>query len=118
MFYFCIDPRTISIRHGVTRDLSMFQSDLLKDKCVLITGGGTGLGKSMGRRVLALGARLVISGRREAVLEEATAEFDADFPGRTRPLPCDMRDAAPVDKLVAALWEDGRPPRRTEAQRG
>src|SRR3546814_6800836 len=93
MFYFCIDPRTISIRHGVTRDLSMFQSDLLKDKCVLITGGGTGLGKSMGRRVLALGARLVICGRREAVLEEAKAEFDADFPGRTRALPCDLRDA-------------------------
>src|SRR3546814_16399376 len=72
----------------------MFQSDLLKDKCVLITGGGTGLGKSMGRRVLALGARLVICGRREAVLEEAKAEFDADFPGRTRALPCDLRDAA------------------------
>src|SRR3546814_815609 len=85
----------------------MFQSDLLKDKCVLITGGGTGLGKSMGRRVLALGARLVICGRREAVLEEAKAEFDADFPGRTRALPCDLRDAAQVDKLVAAIWEAG-----------
>src|SRR3546814_14852681 len=85
----------------------MFQSDLLKDKCVLITGGGTGLGKSMGRRVLALGARLVICGRREAVLEEAKAEFDADFPGRTRALPCDLRDAGQVDQLLAAIWEAG-----------
>ncbi|MGF1630099.1 MAG: SDR family oxidoreductase [Kiloniellaceae bacterium] len=84
----------------------MFQSDLLKDKCILITGGGSGLGKSMGRRVLELGARLVICGRREAVLAETRAEFDADFPGRTRAIPCDLRDPAQVDALVAAIWEE------------
>ena len=84
----------------------MFQSDLLKDKRILITGGGTGLGKSMGRRVLELGARLVICGRREAVLAETRAEFDADFPGRTRAIPCDLRDPAQVDALVAAAWEE------------
>jgi len=85
----------------------MFQSDLLKDKRILITGGGSGLGKSMGRRVLELGATLVICGRREAVLAETKAEFDADFPGRTRALPCDLRDAAQVDALVAAIWQEG-----------
>jgi NAD(P)-dependent dehydrogenase (short-subunit alcohol dehydrogenase family) len=85
----------------------MFQSDLLKDKRILITGGGTGLGKAMGRRVLELGAHLVICGRRETVLEEAKAEFDADFPGRTRAIPCDLRDAGQVDDLVAAIWEEG-----------
>jgi NAD(P)-dependent dehydrogenase (short-subunit alcohol dehydrogenase family) len=85
----------------------MFQSDLLQDKRILITGGGTGLGKSMGRRVLELGARLVICGRREGVLEETRAEFDAVFPGRTRALPCDLRDPAQVDALVAAIWEEG-----------
>lgn len=85
----------------------MFQSDLLKDRRILITGGGTGLGKSMGRRALELGARLVICGRREAVLAETRAEFEADFPGRTRALPCDLRDAAQVDALVAAIWEEG-----------
>jgi NAD(P)-dependent dehydrogenase (short-subunit alcohol dehydrogenase family) len=85
----------------------MFQSDLLQGKRILITGGGTGLGKSMGRRVLELGARLVICGRREGVLEETRAEFDAVFPGRTRALPCDLRDPAQVDALVAAIWEEG-----------
>ena len=85
----------------------MFQSDLLQDSRILITGGGSGLGKSMGRRVLELGARLVICGRREAVLEETRAEFDADFPGRTRALPCDLRDPGQVDTLVAAIWEEG-----------
>ena len=85
----------------------MFQSDLLRDKTILVTGGGTGLGKSMGRRVLELGARLVICGRREAVLEETRAEFEADFPGRTRALPCDLRDAAQVEALVDAIWREG-----------
>jgi len=84
----------------------MFQSDLLKGKRILVTGGGTGLGKSMGRRVLELGARLGICGRREAVLEETRAGFDADFPGRTRAIPCDLLDAAQVDALVEAIFEE------------
>ena len=42
----------------------MFRDDLLKGKKILITGGGTGLGKAMGRRYLELGAELVICGRR------------------------------------------------------
>jgi NAD(P)-dependent dehydrogenase (short-subunit alcohol dehydrogenase family) len=85
----------------------MFQSDLLQDRRILITGGGSGLGKSMGRRVLELGARLVICGRRANVLEETRAEFDAAFPGRTRAIPCDLRDAAQVEALVDAIWEEG-----------
>jgi NAD(P)-dependent dehydrogenase (short-subunit alcohol dehydrogenase family) len=85
----------------------MFQSDLLQDQRILITGGGSGLGKSMGRRVLELGAKLVICGRREQVLAETRAEFEADFPGRTRAIPCDLRDAAQVDALVEAIWDEG-----------
>ncbi|MFQ5468584.1 MAG: SDR family NAD(P)-dependent oxidoreductase, partial [Kiloniellaceae bacterium] len=61
----------------------MFQKDLLADKRILITGGGTGLGKAMGRRFLELGARLTICGRRAEVLAETKAEFDAAFAGRT-----------------------------------
>jgi NAD(P)-dependent dehydrogenase (short-subunit alcohol dehydrogenase family) len=85
----------------------MFQSDLLQGKRILITGGGSGLGKSMGRRMLQLGATLVICGRRENVLAETRDEFDTDFPGRTRGIPCDLRDAAQVDALVDAIWEEG-----------
>ena len=49
----------------------MFQNDLLSGKKILITGGATGLGKSMGRRFLELGAASVcICGRREQVLKE------------------------------------------------
>src|SRR3546814_1334020 len=83
----------------------MFQSDLLKDKCILITGGGTGLGKAQGRRFLELGAHIVICGRRESVLEETTAEFDDDFPGRTRWFQCDIRDPEAIDAMLAAAWQ-------------
>jgi len=51
----------------------MFQPDLLEGKRILVTGGGTGLGLSMGHRFLELGADLVICGRREGVLAEAAA---------------------------------------------
>ena len=53
----------------------MFTPDLLKNKRVLITGGGTGLGKGMAQRFLELGAIVHICGRREEVLEEAAAEL-------------------------------------------
>jgi NAD(P)-dependent dehydrogenase (short-subunit alcohol dehydrogenase family) len=55
----------------------MFQKDLLKGKNILITGGGTGLGKSMGLRFAELGANLIITGRREEVLAAAAKEFEA-----------------------------------------
>jgi short-subunit dehydrogenase involved in D-alanine esterification of teichoic acids len=47
----------------------MFRTDLLKSKRILITGGGTGLGKGMAHRFLELGATVYICGRREEVLK-------------------------------------------------
>ena len=85
----------------------MFQSDLLQDKRILITGGGSGLGKSMARRYLELGARVVICGRREEVLRDTAAELDKDHPGRTATHACDIRDAAAVEAMIEAIWQDG-----------
>lgn len=84
----------------------MFQADLLHDKRILITGGGTGIGKSMGRRFLELGARLTICGRRAEVLAETKAEFDTDFGGRTAVVPCDIRDPGAVDAMIDTIWAD------------
>ena len=53
----------------------MFQDGLLKDQTIIVTGGGTGLGKSMSRRFGELGANIVISGRRAEVLDETAQEF-------------------------------------------
>lgn len=85
----------------------MFVSDLLKGKRILVTGGGSGLGKTMAARYLALGADVVICGRREAVLAETVAEFEAAHPGRARRQACDIRDAAAVEAMVEAIWRDG-----------
>ena len=85
----------------------MFQPDLLAGKRVLITGGGTGLGKSVGRRLVELGAELVICGRRAEVLEAAAREYAEAAGGgerRVTPYPCDVRDAAAVEAMVEAVW--------------
>jgi NADP-dependent 3-hydroxy acid dehydrogenase YdfG len=56
---------------------AMFQPDLLKDKVIVVTGGGTGLGRSMGERFLQLGARLAMAGRRAEVLQASADEMMA-----------------------------------------
>ena len=53
----------------------MFEKNLLNGQTIVITGGGTGLGKSMSRRFGELGANIVISGRRKEKLEETADEF-------------------------------------------
>jgi len=85
----------------------MFVTDLLKGKRILVTGGGSGLGKTMAARYLALGADLVICGRREEVLTETVAEFEAEHPGRASWQACDIRDAAAVEAMMDAVWQDG-----------
>ncbi len=86
----------------------MYQPDLLKDKRILITGGGSGLGKAMGRSFLELGASIAICGRREEVLKETAAEFAKDFGAeRVAWQGCDIRDPEAVEAMVAAFWQDG-----------
>ena len=79
----------------------MFKEDLLKEKTIIITGGGTGLGKSMAVRFGELGANLVIASRREQVIQDAADELrktGADVLG----IPCDVRDPANVKEMVDA----------------
>ncbi len=83
----------------------MFQPDLLKDKVIFITGGGTGLGRAMGERFLQLGARLAICGRREEVLRTAAAEMTAAHGGEVFPIPCDVRDPEAVERTIGAIWD-------------
>jgi NAD(P)-dependent dehydrogenase (short-subunit alcohol dehydrogenase family) len=86
----------------------MFKNDLLAGKKILITGGGTGLGKSIGKRYLELGAHLVICGRRKEVLDATAAEFTAAVPGaKVDTHTCDVRDAAQVETMMDAIWQTG-----------
>jgi NAD(P)-dependent dehydrogenase (short-subunit alcohol dehydrogenase family) len=83
----------------------MFQSNLLKDKVILITGGGTGLGRAMGERFLELGAKLVIASRRLELLETVAAEMQAEKGGEVLPLACDVRDYAQVEQMITHAWQ-------------
>ncbi len=77
----------------------MFREDLLKGKTIIITGGGSGLGKSMAARFGELGANLVIASRRQQVIQDAADELrntGAEVLGLT----CDVRDVASVQTLV------------------
>ncbi len=85
----------------------MFTKDLLAGRRILVTGGGTGIGLSLGRRFLDLGAELVICGRREAVLAEAKEALERESGGKVAYRPCDIRDAEQVEALLAWAFAEG-----------
>ena len=77
----------------------MLKADVLKDKVVLITGGGTGLGKSMGRYFMDLGAHLIITSRKQGVLDKTAREF-GEYSGKVLPIAGDVRDAKDVEMVI------------------
>ena len=83
----------------------MFEKNLLHGKRILITGGGTGLGKGMAQRFLELGATVYICGRRESVLQETAAELAAATGGTIQALPCDVRNLDAVEAMIDAIWK-------------
>ena len=85
----------------------MFRDDLLQNKRILLTGGGTGLGKGMAQRFLELGAEVYICGRREEVLENTVAELKAAPGAKIRAIPCDVRSLDAVDAMIDSIWKDG-----------
>jgi len=87
----------------------MFRQDLLKGKRILVTGGGTGLGKEIAARYLALGAELWLAGRRGGVLEGTAKDLMKSFGGSVRTQAVDIRDAAAVDAMVQHIWDEGGP---------
>lgn len=87
----------------------MFRDGLLKGKNILITGGGTGLGKEIAARYLALGAGLWIAGRRAGVLEDTARELIAKHGGSVRTHAVDIRDATAVDAMIQHVWDESGP---------
>lgn len=83
----------------------MFDDDVLAGKRILITGGGTGLGKGTALAFAARGAEVHLWGRRLAVLEAAAAEIGP----RAQVQAVDIRDAEAVDAAVGAIWADHGP---------
>ena len=80
----------------------MLKEGALKGKNILITGGGTGLGRSMGEYFLELGANLIITSRKLDVLNATAEEMMKEKGGKVLPLACDVREIDQVEKM----WED------------
>ena len=83
----------------------IFEPDVLAGKRVLVTGGGTGLGKGVSRHLVEHGAEVHIWGRRQNVLEEAAAEIAANRPGTVHVQTVDVRKGELVDAAVGEIWE-------------
>jgi NAD(P)-dependent dehydrogenase (short-subunit alcohol dehydrogenase family) len=82
----------------------MFETGLLRNKRILVTGGGSGLGAAMGRRFLELGADLVICGRKLERLEATAAAMGAETGGKVTAIACDVRDGGAVDAMMDQIW--------------
>jgi NAD(P)-dependent dehydrogenase (short-subunit alcohol dehydrogenase family) len=82
----------------------MFQSDLLKGRAIFLTGGGSGLGRSMAIAFAKLGARMFLIGRREEPLKETCSEIRR-LGGSAAFATCDVREFASVESAFAAAEE-------------
>lgn len=83
----------------------MFKDGLFRGKRILVTGGGTGLGRMMAERFLQLGAEVVICSRRKSVCDATAAELMAQHGGSVIPYGVDIRDAAAVDAMVENIFQ-------------
>ena len=78
----------------------MLKENSLKDKVILVTGGGSGLGKSMVKYFLDLGANVIITSRREKLLNEVAKEFNSKYNSEVFPVSCDVRNIDQVEKVI------------------
>jgi NAD(P)-dependent dehydrogenase (short-subunit alcohol dehydrogenase family) len=83
----------------------MLREDALKGKTIVITGGGTGLGKAMGVYFLKLGANLVITSRKQDVLQKTADEMEEKTGGKVLAVACDVREIAQVENVLAKTLE-------------
>ena len=78
----------------------MLKENSLENKVILVTGGGSGLGKSMVKYFLELGANVIITSRREELLKEVAKDLNNEFKAEVFPIACDVRNIEEVEKVV------------------
>lgn len=81
----------------------MFADGLLDGARILVTGGGSGLGRDMAAAFAGLGAIVYVCGRRQAVLEETAAAIGP----RAIPVVCDIKSGEAIEAMLDAIWADG-----------
>jgi NAD(P)-dependent dehydrogenase (short-subunit alcohol dehydrogenase family) len=83
----------------------MLKDNALKGKTIVVTGGGTGLGKAMSTYFLELGANVVITSRKLDVLQKTAAELEAKTGGKVLALACDVRNDFEVEQVLKQTLE-------------
>ncbi len=83
----------------------MLRDDALKGKTITVTGGGTGLGRSMAETFLRLGANVCITSRKLETLEKTAEELAGSTGGQVLPVACDVRQHLDVDRMVNSVIE-------------
>ena len=96
------DTKSINapVKPGSKGATGMLRDDALKGKTVIVTGGGTGLGKAMGTYFLKLGANLVITSRKLDVLKKTAAEMENETGGKVIAIACDVRKYDEVENML------------------
>ncbi|PZR30229.1 MAG: short-chain dehydrogenase [Azospira oryzae] len=83
----------------------MLKPDALKNKTFIITGGGTGLGKSIGKYLLELGANLVITSRKKEVIDRTAEELMKETGGKVLAVPADVRKYEEIENVIRQAEE-------------
>jgi NAD(P)-dependent dehydrogenase (short-subunit alcohol dehydrogenase family) len=81
----------------------MLRDGALDGQVIVITGGGTGLGRSMAEAFLRLGAKVCITSRKMDVLQQTAAELEQATGGQVLPVACDVREWRDVDAMLAQV---------------
>jgi NAD(P)-dependent dehydrogenase (short-subunit alcohol dehydrogenase family) len=84
----------------------LFKAQLFAGKKILVTGGGTGLGRGLAAKFLSLGAEVHICGRRKGVCDATAAALTGEYGGTVVAHVVDIRDAAAVDAMIEAIFRD------------
>ncbi|WP_255536481.1 SDR family oxidoreductase [Pacificimonas pallii] len=87
--------------------MTVFRDDAMKGERILVTGGGTGLGRSMAEAFMRLGADVIIWGRRGGVLEEAAAEMREASGSTCTAMSVDIRNAGAIDEAMQDIFDRG-----------
>lgn len=83
----------------------MLRDDALKGKNIVVTGGGSGLGKAMTKYFLELGAKVAITSRNLEKLQNTAKELEEETGGRCLPVQCDVRHYEQVEKMLTTTVE-------------